>query len=107
MAKGEAVNLHFPCWLDWDTDLDKPVLVERNAKVIRKMFELAQDGLGCQTIARRLHKEGEMLIVKGKRRERRLAISAPYVWRTLRNKLAIGYGVYVQPSPPKVYPPVV
>ena len=71
------------------------------------MFTLALAGSGCQTIARYLHKEGVKLIVKGKRRERRLTLSAPYVWRTLRNKLAIGHGIYVQPQQPGVYPPVV
>ena len=107
MVKGHAAKMHLPCWLAWDDVVGKPVLVESNAKVIRKMFDLAVEGLGCQTVARRLHKDGEKLIVKGKRKERRLTISAPYVWRTLRNKLAIGYGVYVQPSPPGVYPAVV
>jgi len=107
MSDGKPANLHLPCWLSWDYDMDKPVLVERNANVIREMFSLALGGLGCQTIARTLHREGQELIVKGKRRERRLTISAPYVWRTLRNKLAIGYGIYVQPPQPGIYPPVV
>lgn len=107
LAKGQPANLRLPCWLAWDKEADKPVLVEYNATVIRKMFSLALTGLGCQTIARRLHKEEAKLIVKGKRRERRLTLSAPYVWRTLRSKLAIGYGVYVQPPQPGVYPAVV
>ncbi len=107
LRNGKAANMHLPCWLGWDKEAKKPVLVESNAKVIRRMFELALQSLGCQTIARRLHQEGEKLVVKGKRHDRRLTISAPYVWRTLRNKLAIGYGVYVQPPQPGVYPPVV
>ena len=107
LRDGKAANLHLPCWLAWDDDVDMPVLVENNATVIRKMFALALGGLGCQTIARTLHKEGCNLVVEGKRRKRILTISAPYVWRTLRNKLTIGYGVYVLPPPPGVYPPVV
>ena len=107
IAKGQAANLRLPCWLRWDKDADCPVLVEENAKVIRKMFEWALAGLGCQTIARRLHREGYKLVNKGKRRERALTLSAPYVWRTLRNKLVIGCGIYVEPSVPGVFPPVV
>ena len=107
MSDGKAANLHLPCWLAWDDDVDKPVLVENNATVIRKMFSLALEGLGCHTIARTLHREGYKLVVEGKRRERTLTISAPYVWRILRNKLAIGYGIYVDPPQPGVYPAVV
>lgn len=107
LSSGKAANMHLPCWLGWNKEAKKPVLVESNARVIRKMFALALKGLGCQTIARRLHKNGEKLVVEGKRRERVLTTGTSYVWRTLRNKLAIGYGVYVQPPQPGVYPPVV
>jgi len=74
MRDGKAANLHLPCWLAWDADIEKAVLVENNARVIRKMFALALEGLGCQTIARRLHAEGENLAVGGKRRERMLTM---------------------------------
>ena len=107
IAKGQAANFNLPNWLRWDKETDRPVLAEENAKVIRLMFTWALEGLGCQTIARRLHREGYKLVVKGKRCERILTISAPYVWRTLRNKLTIGHGIYVQPAPPGVYPAVV
>ena len=107
IANGQAANFNLPCWLRWDKESDRPVLVENNAHVIRQMFQWALDGLGCQTIARRLHREGCNLVVKGKRRVRTLTISGPFVWRTLRNKLTIGHGIYVQPSPPGVYPAVV
>jgi hypothetical protein len=46
-------------------------------------------------------------VIKGKRRERSLSISGPFVWRTLRNKFVIGFGIYVQPPQPGVYPSVV
>jgi len=107
IAKGQAANFNLPNWLRWDKETDRPVLAEENAKVIRLMFTWALEGLGCQTIARRLHREGYKLVVKGKRCERILTISAPYVWRTLRNKLTMGHGIYVQPPPPGVYPAVV
>jgi hypothetical protein len=67
------------------------------------MFELALTGLGCQTIARTLHKAGHVLMAG----DRKLSLSAHYVWRTLRNKLTIGTSTYVQPPKPGVYPAVV
>lgn len=106
MQKGEAVRMHVPCWLSFDRK-GKPVLVESNARVIRLMFEWAAEGLGCQTIARKLHREGHKLVVEGKRRERELAIGTSYVWRTLRNKMAIGVNTYVTPSQPHVFPAVI
>ena len=107
MRNGKAANLHLPCWLAWDDDVDKPVLVENNAAVIRKFFELSLQGMGCQTVARKLHKDGDRLVVKGKRRERVLTVGTSYIWRTLRNKMCIGYGTYVEPPQPNVYPRVV
>jgi len=106
MQKGEAVKMHVPCWLAFDAK-GKPVLVEVNAKVIRLMFAWAAEGLGCQTIARKLHREGHKLVVEGKSRERELAIGTSYVWRTLRNKMAIGFNIYVIPPLPHVFPAVV
>ena len=105
MAAGKPANLHLPCWLDWEGQKQngKPVLVESNARVIRKMFSLASQGMGSLTIARKLHQDGDKL-VDG---ERVLSLTGPYVWNTLRNKLCIGYGVYVEPPTPDVYPPVI
>lgn len=109
LASGLAAKSNLPCWLAWDQDADKPVLVEKNAAVIRKMFTLALEGLGCQTIARKLHRDGDRLVVMSKRqrRERVPTISASYVWRTLRNKMVIGTATYVVPPQAGVYPAVV
>ncbi len=103
MAKGQAANFHLPCWLGWDEKNDKPVVVENNAKIIREMFRLAHAGLGCQTISRRLRREGWKLMAD----DRRLEIGTSYVWRTLRNKLVIGWSPYVDPPVPGVYPAIV
>jgi len=106
MQKGKTVKMHVPCWLAFDAK-GNPVLVEPNAKVIRLMFAWAVEGLGCQTIARKLHLEGYKLVVDGKRRKRELAIGTSYVWRTLRNKMAVGFNTYVIPPLPHVFPAVV
>ncbi len=103
MSKGQAAKIHLPCWLGWDGKADRPVLLQSNAKIVRQMFELALKGLGCQTIARTLHKAGHILMAG----DRRLSLSAHYVWRTLRNKLTIGTSTYVQPPMPGLYPAVV
>ncbi|MEI8290045.1 MAG: recombinase family protein [Verrucomicrobiota bacterium] len=107
ITKGQPANFNLPHWLRWDKETDRPVIVEENAQIIRKMFEWSLAGLGCQTIARKLHSEGFQIVVKGKRGQRVLSITAPTVWRTLRNKLVIGQGIYVQSSPPGVYPAVI
>jgi len=109
LADGMAAKSILPCWLVWDDDADKPVLVEHNAAIIRKMFRLALEGLGCQTIARKLHRDGDRLVVlsKRKRRERVLTLGTSFVWRILRNKMTIGTATYVQPPQAGVYPAVV
>ena len=92
-----------PCWLIWDKTADKPVLVESNAAVIRRMFYLADKGMGCQTIARKLHADGYELLTG----DRKLTLSGPFIWRTLRNKLCVGTSTYTQPEVPDVFPAVV
>lgn len=109
LASGTAAKSNLPCWLSWDNDADKPVLVEKNATVIRKMFTMALAGLGCQTIARKLHRDGDRLVVvsKRQRRERVLTLGASFIWRVLRNKMTIGTATYVQPPQAGVYPAAV
>ena len=120
LSKGTPANLHLPAWLCWDYEAEQPKLDQHNAPIVRKMFALALEGLGCQTIARKLHDAGERLTITGKRkngtpRSRKsrpgepytLTLSQPYVWRTLQNKLCIGYGVYTEPPKSGVYPAVV
>ncbi len=106
MRAGKPARYHFPCWLAWDEAAGKPVLVEHNASVIRKMFALARDGMGCHSIAKRLHADGDKLVDNGPK-HRELKITAPYVWFTLRNKLCAGHSVHVEPSQPGVFPGVV
>jgi DNA invertase Pin-like site-specific DNA recombinase len=103
MAKGSAANLHLPCWLGWDEKADKPLVVESNAKTVREMFRMALEGLGCQTIARKLGREGWKLTAGDKH----LQIGTSYVWRTLRNKLVIGWSPYVNPPQPGCFPAIV
>jgi DNA invertase Pin-like site-specific DNA recombinase len=120
LAMGTPANLHLPAWLYWDYEAKQPKLDDHNARIVRKMFALALEGLGCLTIARKLHEAGERLMITGKRkngtpRSRKskpgeaytFTLSQPYVWRTLQNKLCIGYGVYAEPPKPGVYPAVV
>ena len=103
LANGQVANLHFPNWLAWDSTTDKPVVVESNAVVIRRMFALALHGAGCLTIARQLHREGFKLMAG----DRRLALSSNYVWRCLRNELTIGTNIYTEPNVPKIFPAII
>lgn len=103
MRNGEPANYRLPCWLAWDERTGRPTLVEHNAVVIRRMFELAASDMGVVTITRTLAAEGASL-VDG---DRRLALGSSYVWRTLVNKQVIGYVTFIDPPQPGVFPPVI
>jgi DNA invertase Pin-like site-specific DNA recombinase len=107
LAEGQAARMFLPCWLRWEKDTEKPVLVECNASVVRRMFDLALKGMGCQTIARRLIAEGCEFVLNSKHGRRSLSPTANYVWRTLRNKMVIGFATCIQPQQAGVFPAVV
>jgi DNA invertase Pin-like site-specific DNA recombinase len=118
LGNGTAANLHLPCWLRWNYEVNKPELDPHNAPVVARMFRLALEGHGCGGIARKLTEAGEVLIVEGKRKNGtprckggktayELVMSGSYVLRTLRNKLCCGYGSYVEDAQAGTYPAVV
>jgi DNA invertase Pin-like site-specific DNA recombinase len=51
---GTAVRGRLPAWLRWDGTLDKPVIVEEKAQVVRRIFKLCLDGYGVLAIEKEL-----------------------------------------------------
>jgi hypothetical protein len=52
----EILTRVVPCWIDVEDG--QPVLNPANAKVVRRMFKLCLEGLGCQAIAKLFTDEG-------------------------------------------------
>ncbi len=95
----KAVRCKLPSWLQWDAQLDTPVLVEHKAQTVRKIFQLCLDGNGVQLIARNLQSTSTPTISV----HRNKGWSAPFVWQILKNKSTIGFFGEV----PGIYPAVV
>jgi DNA invertase Pin-like site-specific DNA recombinase len=73
-----------PGWIRWDEDGGRFVLREDRAEVVRRIFALAEQGVGPYSIASALNAEGALTFNGGK------AWHAAYISQTLRNKAAIG-----------------
>lgn len=97
----KPIRQKLPSWLDWDETKDRPVVIERNAAVVRRMFKLALQGHGVVPIARLLKDTPPISRNPGK------GWSGSYVWLTLNNRSVLGYCTHVDPPVPGIYPPIV
>jgi hypothetical protein len=50
IEQGQAVRGRLPAWLTWSDELNKPVLDEPKAAVVRRVFSLSLAGRGCRAI---------------------------------------------------------
>ncbi|MCX6916432.1 MAG: recombinase family protein, partial [Verrucomicrobia bacterium] len=99
---GHAVRGTMPCWLKWDEEQGKPVVIEEKAKVVRRLFELSLSGMGVQTIVRKMTGVPCISNSKKARWNNRL------VYRILTSKCAIGHCHRENaPSVPGVFPAVI
>ncbi|HXS69757.1 MAG TPA: recombinase family protein, partial [Candidatus Polarisedimenticolia bacterium] len=103
VEEGKAIRQKLPAWLRWDKEADKPVLDSEKADVVRRMFQLALEGLGVVAIARNLTENGVRPIGRNPAK----GWYSAFVWLTLKNKAAIGYCCHVDPPVAGVYPAVV
>ena len=98
---GRPVRGAMPCWLKWDEQQDKPVVIEEKAKAVRRIFELSLNGLGVQSIIREL--EGTPCISKSNRSRWNTRL----VYRILTDKSVIGHYSHTTPTVAGVFPMVV
>src|ERR1035437_2867269 len=99
---GKAVRGQLPCWLKWDQEQGKPVVIEEKAKAVRRLFELSLSGMGVQSIVR------EMANVPCISNSKKAKWNPRLVYRILTEKCAIGhYHRYNAPSVPGVFPAIV
>jgi DNA invertase Pin-like site-specific DNA recombinase len=81
-------TLKLPAWIRWDEASSSYALIEERADLLRWMFELADDGLGVQSIAVQLNEEKVDTWGAGKWKAKYWHRS--YVRKLLGNKAAIG-----------------
>ena len=99
---GRAVPGSMPCWLKWDDEQDKPIVIEEKAKTVRRLFELSLSGMGVQSIVREM--AGVPCISKSKKAR----WNNRFVYRLLTDKTVIGhYNRGKNHSVPGVFPPIV
>jgi len=103
VREGKAIKQKLPCWLRWDDKLDRPVVIEEKAAVVRRMFRLAMQGHGVLSITRQLTKSGTPTIGRNPTK----GWYAAFVWLTITNKAVIGYCCHVEPPVREVYPTIV
>ena len=58
-VKGEVVNFRGCYGLEWDKDLHKIVVIQKEAKIVKEIFNMyVKEGLGTKTIAKKLTERG-------------------------------------------------
>lgn len=81
-------TLRLPAWIRWSTETSSYELVEERVKLLRWMFELANDGVGVHSIAAQLNDSKEPTWGAGGWKARYWHRS--YVRKILANKATIG-----------------
>jgi DNA invertase Pin-like site-specific DNA recombinase len=98
---GEAVPGSLPCWLEWDDDTQKVIVIEEKAKNVRRLFEMSLNGLGVQSMINELMTRGVPCPSRGKNSKWNTRL----VHRLLTDKGVIGY--HVSTGTPNVYPAII
>jgi len=101
---GKTVRINrLPCWLKWDVEASKPVVIEAKAQIVRHVFELARAGNRTLAIVRQLRKERVPSVSSQKGAEWNTVL----IRRLLSNKAVLGF--YTQADPPVagVWPAIV
>ncbi len=103
LAAGQTVNTNRkPCWLEWDEETDKPVVIPTKARTIKRMFELAMAGNLVVDITRKLR--GTQPITTSKKNR---AWNPTTVRRILTDKAVCGYYTQAEPPTPGVWPAII
>ncbi|MCX6922525.1 MAG: recombinase family protein [Verrucomicrobia bacterium] len=99
---GHAVRGALPCWLKWEEEQGKPVVIEEKAKAVRRLYELSLPGMGVHAIVR------EMAGVPCISNSKRARWNNRLVYRILSGQSAMGHCHRENaPSVPGVYPAVI
>ena len=103
LASGKAVRLNrLPCWLDWDKQLNKPLLNAAKAQIVRRIFELACRGDGILTICRKMANTRPIST-----NQKNPCWNPTSLRRMLSDKAVSGYYTQTEPPTPGVWPAVV
>lgn len=113
--RGGPLTARCPAWLRLEGD--KFALIPGKAKVVRKIFKMAIDGMGARRIVKHLNESGIVNIAQGTKRNIGPTWTQEYVERILANRQTIGeYQAYrlvdgerIPEGPPQAgyYPAVV
>jgi DNA invertase Pin-like site-specific DNA recombinase len=87
-VNGLAITPRCPSWIK--AEMGKaPVVIEKRAKIVRRIFELASLGLGCKKIVRSLISEGHAPFTSDKGKQG-MKWTPEFIQTTLRNRSVLG-----------------
>jgi len=106
LEKGIDVAGRCPCWLDWDATAEKHIVNEQKAKVVRRMFDLCNSGIGTRAIERKLREEGyKPITARVTYKKLPVSWSKTTIQRILTSKTVLGF-VHAD-AKVRVYPAIV
>ena len=96
---GKAVQGRLPAWLQWDRKLNKPVVIEEKAALVRQIFAYCLAGKGVRAIERLLQKTPPISNSK------RAIWNTRFIHRLLKDKSVLGWHTASQTS--GVFPAII